>query len=324
MKKTIWITWENQRRSVELSQALGVPFFLLTSNSSRLMRYIILGSKTTRLLLAEKPHQVIVQNPSIILAYLVCLLKKIMRFRVIVDRHSNFKLATLGSSKLIHKIFHYFSRYSIKHADLTIVTNDFLKRMLEDWGGSGYILQDRFPSLPHASWKPLRGRYNCVFICSFSSDDEPVLEVIKAAEMLGEETVIYITGNYRKMGEQIENMIPANVSLTGYLTEKDFQSLVGSCDVVIALTTLEHTLLCAAYEAVSLSKPIVLSNKKELTEYFYKGIVSTENSATHIADAIKKALARKEVLGHEIIELKAELSVAWDQRFSVLRSRLLD
>lgn len=324
MQKTIWITWENQRRSVELSQALDVPFFMLTSNSSRLMRYLILGGKTTRLLLAERPSQVIVQNPSIILACLVCLLKKPLGFRVVVDRHSNFKLMTLNSTKLVHKAFHWLSRYSVRHADLTIVTNEFLRRVLEGWGGTGFVLQDKFPSLTHASKVPLRGRYNCVFICSFSSEDEPVMEVIKAAGRLSEDTIIYITGNYRKMAALDEKLIPANICLTGFLAEKDFQSLAESCDVVIALTTLEHTLLCAAYEAVSLSKPLVLSNKKELSEYFYKGRVLTDNSAVDIAYAIKAALERKEMLVQEAIDLKEERSVEWSQRFAKLRSLLFE
>lgn len=320
MRNTIWITWEQQRRTDELSKALHVHLFKFINNNPRIVRYIILSLKTIKTLYTEKPKRIIVQNPSIILAFLVCILKKIFGYQVIVDRHSNFYIPSLNSNRIKARLFQFFSTYSIGNAELTIITNHHLKNLVENMGGNGFVLQDKLPSLTRFNILPLKGKYNLVCICSFNSNDEPFLEVIEAAKMISTDICIYITGNYKKECSNLDKKIPDNIRLTGFLAEEKFQSLLFSCDIVIALTTKKHTLLCSAYEAVSINKPIILSQTSELVDYFYKGAIYTNNNALEIAEAIKEAILKIGLLKTQINDLKYELDKKWNIKFLELKS----
>lgn len=317
--ESIWITWENQRRTNELARALDVPLCKYSSKRRYLIRVLLLSLRTSLKLLLTRPKRVIVQNPSIILATVACLMKPLLGYAMVVDRHSNFRLERAHLPSLKEKVFQLLSRYTIRKADLTIVTNEFLKNVVESWGGRGFVLQDKLPNLALAEKIELVGKANVVFVCSYSGD-EPVTEVIEAARLMNPSTVIYITGDNRRLKREIIDGAPANVIFTGFLSEKNYQSLLWSCDVILALTTADHFLLCGAYEGVALRKPLVLSNTEDLQSYFCKGVVYTENQAKSIARAIHLAIEKKADLQREAIELGIELSNDWQAKFSRMAS----
>jgi len=316
----IWITWENQRRSNELAKTFGAKLYILSNKSipvdCRFIRYIYLGLKTLIIIIKEKPKLLFVQNPSIVLSVLSCTLKFFFNYILVIDRHSNFKLETIGSLRIKYRLFHYISKYTVKNADLTIVTNTFLASLVKSWNGKSYILQDKLPDLNRGNIVKLKGEKNIVFISSFSND-EPIREVITAAGLINERWVIYITGNYKKFNEKnlIQKKLPPNVIFTGFLSEKDYQSLLASVDIVMALTTQSHTLTCGAYEGVSMSKPLILSNTYALKKYFVKGAIFTNATQQNIAYAINQAIEKNEYLKKKIEELKVKLMVDWEKRF---------
>lgn len=318
---SIWITWERQRRSIELANALNTKLYILESSIHFAPRYIFLLLRTLLILIKEKPKIVFGQNPSIVLAALLCILKKIFDYKLIIDRHSNFKLATLDDKKVKWRIFHYLSKFSIRKADLTIVTNNFLHNLVNSWGGRGFILQDKLPELNLGSATRLNGEKNIVFISTFSND-EPIEEVIEASKKNNSNWIIYITGNYKnyKKKDSLLNNLPSNIRLTGFLPEKDYQSLLISADLLMVLTTAEHTLTCGAYEGVSISKPLIVSDTEAIRNYFYKGVVYTKPDSNSIATAIKNAVLNIEMLKKDIIELKGEISIDWNKRFNRLRA----
>lgn len=89
LEKTVWLSWENHRRTTELSKTLGVQLFTLLYHGSYLGKVFVLSLRTIVLLLRLLPHRVIGQNPSMVLSALLCFLKPLFGYRVIVDRHSN-------------------------------------------------------------------------------------------------------------------------------------------------------------------------------------------------------------------------------------------
>lgn len=313
-RKIIWITWENHRRSVELAKALGVKLYKITYDGNKFIRSFILTLKSIAILVKTRPEIVIVQNPSVQLAYIACILKKILDYEVIVDRHSNFDFSDTETG-----IFNYLSNYSIRKAKLTIVTNQFLKDLVERKGGRGFILQDKLPTLNLNQCVALKGKINIVFVCTYSPD-EPVSEVIEAGRHLSDDICIYITGNHKKLSKQVIENAPRNIVFTGYLAEEDYQSLLYSADILLVLTTREHTLLCGAYEGLSLFKPLIISNKDALKNYFYKGVVLTENDSLSIKNAILTAINKYNVLKKEIEELRDELQQNWENKFKNLKS----
>jgi len=223
-KNKIWITWESQRRSSVLSRQFGAKFFLLECNSKyRAIRYTLLTLKTLNILNKEKATHVFCQNPSIVLALFLGLMKFIFGYVLIVDRHSNFIIDS--NNKLITKTHDLISDMTLKLADFTMVTNEPLRSFVNSKGGNALVLQDKLPDLELGRKGVLEGKYNITFItsCSF---DEPLEEVVAAFEKMDSSIHLYITGNHnnsRFCREFIKNK-PSNIHFTGFLKEDDYQS----------------------------------------------------------------------------------------------------
>jgi hypothetical protein len=321
----IWVTWEDHRRSRELCAALGAKYVVLRTSVRGASRYILLSVKTVLLMVRNRSCQrVYCQNPSIVLAALLgCL--KFLGYALIVDRHSNFKLQTTDSKNIKWKVFHWLSRFSIRRANLTIVTNSYLADLVESLGGRAFVLPDKLPDLAASGQRVLLGRHKCVFVCTFSRD-EPVREVINAFRILGDSFQLYVTGNSsrwrRASGGGVA--LPANVHLTGFLPEVEYRSLLAAADMLIVITTNEHTLTCGAYEGVSLSKPMVLGNTETIMRYFARGAVYVGPTAESIADGIARLFANIEFFKSEIGHLRIHLQRDWAERFQKLEARLID
>ena len=255
------------------------------------------------------------------LASLTVFVKPLFGYKLIVDRHSNFKFHTVNKLSPKYKFFHILSRYTIRKADLTIVTNEFLAQVVRDWGGTPFILQDMLPNLELAGASKLEGQRNLALVSSFS-DDEPIEAVMKAARELPDNVVLYITGNWKSLRKSLLNDLPRQVRLTGYLDENDFQTLINSVNAVMALTTQDHTLLCSAYEAVSLGKPFLTSNTSELKSYFRKGVLFTKHDAESLAKNMKLVLNETEKKSIEIKELRKVLAKEWMVRFQDLIGKI--
>ena len=155
---TYWITWEDHRRSRELALALDAKYIALTHQGKRNIRYPILAFKTVLFLIKNKAEKIYCQNPSIVLNSLLCLLKVFFKFKLISDRHSNFKFNTINSKKIKWKLFHFLSNYTLKNSDLTIVTNQYLKEYIEKNGAQGFVLQDKLPLLSSTKKTHLGGQ----------------------------------------------------------------------------------------------------------------------------------------------------------------------
>jgi len=319
--RVIWITWENQRRSVELASALGAKLFLLAQSSSdipnRALRYTWLSLKTLRAIWSASPRLVFAQNPSLFLAALLCVTRKLLNFKLIVDRHSSFKFDKSGSFKW--KLFHAVSWFTIRNADLTVVTNAFLAGVVRDNGGRPFVLQDKLPTLTTGRASKLPNLCNAVMICGFG-EDEPVLEMIEAARNLPLGWHLSITGKPSAYIQAWlkENVLPEQVEFCGFLPERDYQTLLRSADLLITLTRNEHTLNCGAYEATTLGKPMVLSNTRAIREYFNKGAEYCNPNSDSISAALLRATQNKSRLADEATLLRSELNSSWLHKFADL------
>lgn len=317
----VWIAWERQRRTLELASALGADLHILLSGKPWLLRAAVLGCRTTALLARRRPAVLIVQNPSILLTSLACALRRVFGYRLVVDRHSNFKFHTAGRRALKWRVFHTLSRWTSREADLTIVTNEPLRRVVEEWGGRAMVLQDRLPRLDAASALPLGSGAHVACVNSFNQD-EPVAELVAAARLAGPGVTFHVTGNAARCPRALRDSAPPNLRFTGYLAEPDYQSLLASADVVMVLTRQDHTLVCGAYEAVSLGKPLVLSDTGALRGYFRRGVVFAHNQDEDLVRAVHEALERRDALAEEVRLLATELAADWSRRFADLGARI--
>jgi len=321
MNNRIWITWENQRRNRELSGALNARLFELKEIDqikNQVKKYVLGLLTTIGILLRERPLLIFCQNPSLILSAFLVTIRKLARFRVVVDAHNAGLFPKEGQSYPLGLL----SRYVQRNADLTIVTNVGLQDYVEKNGGRAFILQDKIPAIPQRAPKELSDRFNLLFICSYGYD-EPYEQVFKAAQYLGPEVHIYVTGNYRKKNIDPAS-VPGNVTLLGYVSEDEYVEMLNSVDATIDLTTRENCLVCGAYESVAVERPQILSDTDALRSYFRKGAIYTAHTAHAIAESVHKLIAGKDRLEQETRELKQLLRDEWEERRLVLESYLED
>jgi len=256
-----------------------------------------------------------------ILATLACLYKLITKTPVVIDRHTTFLLGKNYRSTLKLRFFKLLHRFTIRTADLTIVTNEFLAHIVTQLGGKSFVLPDKLPEFTTTETLKLKGRKNVLLISSFGRD-EPMREALEAMETFDNQNVyFYITGNHQKLDKSLYSTAPPHAVFTGFLSEQDFINILFSVDVVIVLTTSDYCMLCGCYEAVSATKPLITSNKEVLREYF-KGAVFVDNTAQDISEGMRSVLADTETFRIRITNLKETLTAQWKELYRNLESQL--
>jgi glycosyltransferase involved in cell wall biosynthesis len=312
----LFITWERHRRTRELARTFGADLLEVTAAGGRVARYARLLGGTTRALATRRPRVLFIQCPSIVLGVWCALLKPLFGYTLIADLHNE----AIEPFNYSFGLYHVMLRMIRRCADVSLVTNDVLEAIVNGTGGRAFVLPDKVPDIGAGGAAGDRGGSACVvFICTFAPD-EPVREVIEAARLLGPAVTLQITGNPAALGTPLD--LPAHVSLTGFLNDEAYEALLTKADVLIDLTRMDNCLVCGAYEAVALQKPLVTSDTRALRRYFRKGTVYTRHDPQSLADAIVRAVTHRERLAAEMKELKRELRDHWIGRGQAL-GRLL-
>ncbi len=318
LQKRVWITWEQQRRNRTLSRALNAKLFQFDFNYSPIFRYTLALWKTLNVFISERPDIIFVQNPSIVLAFFSVTYGLLVGIPVIVDAHNAGVYPFAGKKMWANKI----AEYLFRNASATLVSNEILAGYVRAKGGNAIVVPDPIPEFKAPlQAKLFNGTFNVLFICSWA-DDEPYVEVMKAAAMLEDNIRIYITGKSKGRERKIGNAIPENVVLTGYLPEEEYEKILLSSDAVIDLTTRSDCLVCGAYESVAAEKPLIVSDSKVLRDYFSKGVLYTDNTSLDLALKINTAILKREQLQREIRELKIEKQKEWANLMSRIENVL--
>lgn len=298
----LWITWNTQRRNETLSAALNAEMVEFKSAASNWLRYPLLSFKTVNLIRQKKPSLIFAQNPSLALALLVTIYGKILRIPVIIDAHNAGIYPLEGRSNLLNRIALGINSL----ANIVIVSNENLRSYLQGKGIRSAAIADPIPDIKCSNTIGIQhDKFNIVYVSSWAAD-EPYQEVIEAASKINDDIRIYITGKPIKSAQT--SSLGGNITLTGYLTEDEYNSLLCNCDAIMVLTTRENCLLCGAYEGVAVSKPLILSETKALKEHFCKGAVYTKNKSEFIIEAIHTSRKKQDLLTMEIEQLKQQLT----------------
>lgn len=315
----IWITWETQRRSLTLARHLGCKLFIF--NIHGIFRYPLCLLRTLFTLLVHRPRLLFVQNPSIVLATFSCLYCSISDTKLVVDRHTNFRLNKPPSRSFPIWLFMRFHYYSLKHADLTIVTNSYLADLVRKAGGRSIILPDKLPEFPTPGPIDHKENTRLLFISSFGSD-EPVREVIDAFSMLNNNNCeLFITGNFKKRLPEIPINLPPRLHLTGFIPDSQYIKLLTSSDIILVLTRSDYCMLCGCYEAVAAQKPLITSDKQVLRQYFSQAVF-VDNHSESIFSGIIKVLENPDYYKEKASVMKLEIEKKWNSHFSSLNTAL--
>ena len=275
------------------------------------LRYLLQIVKTCVILFREKPRLVIVMNPPILLPFIVYLFTKFASARFVIDSHTG---AFIGKWSLFLQVHKYLSRKAL----VTIVTNDYLKQRVESWGARAIVLEDKLPDFTIQRCSKALDRPSVCFISSFAQD-EPLKNVLLAAAGVPG-CVFYVTGQLPNRETKLLRDKPGNVVFTGFLAEEKYIELLNKVDAIMVLVTNDHTMLCGAYEAVAVQKPLITSDWPVLRRYFNRGTLYVDNSPQGIERAVSEVLLSKAQLAVEMRELKRTLSKQWTSRLKILES----
>jgi hypothetical protein len=310
-------------RSQRLAAALGaemhkVHFLAFQRPLIAPLKYPALALVTWYLVWRRHPRVVLVQNPPIFLVILVALYARLTGNHYLIDTHTGGLVGyKWGWSLPLH-------RWLSRQALATIVTNAHLRDCLlgESSRRSFRVLILGDPPVEWSTTGPqaisLPGARQVVVIATYTSD-EPIGEVLAAARQLPAVS-FSITGDARRLPAAVRARCPQNVRLTGWLSDADYHELVCKANVVVALTTRNHTLLCGAWEALYAGQPLITSDWPVLRMAFPQGTVFTGATAKEIVAAINLALAQEGHLRTAMQSLSASKRQAWTFSLAELRA----
>jgi glycosyltransferase involved in cell wall biosynthesis len=313
--EAIWISWERHVRNRSLSVQLGVELYELLSRRVRPLRYLSCTLGTIRLIKRHQPRVVFAPNPSIVLTCLLLGLKGVLGYRFTIDAHYA-GIVAANRNWVIQKVLDFCNR----HADLVIVTNEEHQRYVESIGGNALICEDPLPDIEHYAEGVTEQAKKIFCICSFDVD-EPYVQMFEAAAILQAEGYsFWVSGNYTRSGIVREQW--PHVNLLGYVSIEEFYLHLAESQVVVDLTMQENCLLCGAYEAMAINKPLVTSKTSALQKYFTGGTVFVCHEPEAIAEGIRQAYSARIELKRQIEEWKRDARARSKDRIERIRGFL--
>jgi glycosyltransferase involved in cell wall biosynthesis len=336
--KILFIAWAPySSRVYNICQYMGAKPFLITykfrNKAYAPIKYLLLLIKTFLILKKERPEVIICQNPPVFcglccLAYRQLFLRNKKKMKLVVDAHTGSfdpiwrSLCLRGLSKLL-----------INRASVVIVTNSKLAEYVskEYQVNQVFVIEDKILEQDGVKTKQFdintvidlsqeklsdnnKERLSVVIPSSFASD-EPIEEIFQAAASTPSVS-FYMTGDATKLDKQLLRKKPCNVIITGFLSYDNYLALMHDADAVMVLTKRDNTMLCGAYEAVGLNKPLITSNWEPLRRYFNRGAIYVDNSKEEIAYAVNTIEKNLEILREDTHTFKLERMEEWEKKFT--------
>lgn len=309
----VWAAPRGSHRSKHLSQHLGadVRHVYLTRKKGWAVapfKYFYQAIATLALLARHRYQLVIVQNPPVFAALSVYFYTLFSRARFIIDSHTEALLAPVW--RWTQPLHRFLSRRAIT----TMVTNDHLLELVTSWTAHGFLLRDVPSTL--STGRPIQldtAALNVAVVCS-ASRDEPIDQVLKAARGLPD-VAFFVTGKYdtRSTRHTVE-AAPTNVHFAGYLPDEEYYGLLQSVQMVMCLTTENHTHQSGASDALWMGTPIITSDWPVLRAYFHKGTIYTDNTAESLRQAVLRMQHSLPTYQAEVAALRGERQREWLER----------
>lgn len=287
---------EGHRRTAALAAALGVePRFMPWARHGRGGRHLVTGwvrsaVRTVGLVRGAAPDAVVVVQAPPVFAPLVAVAARRRGQRIVVDAHSG----AFNDERWAWA--HGLQRRVLARCDLLVVTNEGL--VADEGLPPGLRVAVAHDVLEHRADEEgdrveeedrvLDLRARTVVFPASGAPDEPLDAVRGAAALLADRGFeVVVTGRQRAL------VAGPGLRPSGWLDERAYEDLLRSSVCVLALTTREHTMQRAAYEALERDLPVVCSDTAALREAFGGAAEYAAPTAAGIAEAVLRADARR-------------------------------
>jgi glycosyltransferase involved in cell wall biosynthesis len=211
-------------------------------------------------------------------------------------------------------------RFLMRRSTIVLVHTDEAEAELRGWGIPVLVVPDELPDPLLAPELP-RTRCARVLVAGSLDWDEPVAAVLQASRCLPDMEV-RLSGDPARVVAELRHNASPNVVFTGWLDYATFLGEVRAADVVAAFTGQPGVMNRAAFEAVALSKPLVLTDLPGMRERFGSAALFTSNEPDAIARTIRLAYEGRRQLAQKSQRLQADLRAARAAALATLRGLL--
>jgi glycosyltransferase involved in cell wall biosynthesis len=310
-----------QPRTVQLAAELGGESVFITSRRLAAtagllpLRYAFSALQTWRLLERHRPRRVLVITPPVFAPMLCWLWCALHRRDLVVDCHTGaFHSRRWAWARPLH-------RWVLRRATAVLVHTEDALALVKGWGTAGLLVPDDLPRPEDAQEGPAPARPMILVAGSFD-DNEPVALVLDAVRLLPE-VEVRLTGDPHLVAPDVRRGAPPNAVFTGFLPYPAFLGELMAADVVAAFSTDPQIMNRAAFEAVGLGRPLVLSDLPALRGRFAKAAVFSPNRPEEMAAALRRTLREQAELAAGSAALAVELRGQRRRALEELRALLL-
>jgi len=249
------IAWKKlSHRSELLAQALNGKLVFFKDD----LPYIQATVKTFINVIRQKPRVLLLQLPQGLLLIEAYLLKKLVNCKIIADVHTGFLLSTNWKGLILNAPFVKL----LSLADIVVAHNEAqLDIIPKNVKNKTIVVYDPWNLITTESKINKQENY-MVFPASFAPD-EPLEEIIEAANSAEQSLKLYITGNWKRTPE-LKKYASEKVQFTGFLSNQEFKDLLSGASAIITGTTREYTTMMSAWEAIAHNKPLATTATKTL------------------------------------------------------------
>jgi hypothetical protein len=275
--KALFLVWgapHGSQRSELIAKSLGMDLkhIYIIARQGRFVaafKYVYQFFATLVFLVGKRYRLIIIQDPPIFAALPVYLYSLVTSTWFVIDAHTPPLLSPIWAWTLpLH-------RFLSRRAITTVVTNDYLKKLVEMWNANSFVLEDPPIDIQVLDLPALVPDALNVVMVSSASPDEPVQEVLQAARGLPS-VHFHITGDYARLRPRVlENV------------RDGFFPLLAAADVIMDLCVEEYQFLSGANEALWLGKPLITSTGPVLEQYFCQGTIHINSTPEEIQQAVK-------------------------------------
>lgn len=264
------------------------------------LKYPAQAWRTLRLLTRLAPREVWVMDPplpAVAVAWAYC---RRRRVPLVVDMH------TVGFYDRKWRAVRPLEKPLLRAARAAVVTNADLESVVLEWRCPAFVLPDPLPRPPEGLERSVET--DSVTIVATYSADEPIDLLPEVAAALPG-VRLFVTGRPRIATDRW----PANLVATGFLDDDAYWRRLACSAAIVVLTTRPNTLLSGGYEALSLERPLVISDHVVLREYYGDAAVYVSSTAAGISAGIRDALTAAETLRSRSRSLAVQREAEWEE-----------
>lgn len=305
-------------RTQALANALGgSAWYLRSAPRQQLLvpvRYLIDSIRMWRLLRLHRPRVLLVVAPPVVPPLVALLWNRMDGCDLVVDCHTG----AFHSPKW--RWLTWLLKPVCRRAVATLVHTEGDEERVRSWGAVVILLPDELPE-PEQAGAALERTRPCVVVAGSLDGNEPVEATLEAARLVPD-IELRFTGDPARVPSPARRQAPANVVFTGWLHYPQFLGELLAAQVVAVFSTDPHIMNRAAFEAIGLGRPLVLSDLPGLRSRFGPAALFTPNEPPAMAHALRQALADREGLARKSVEHQAQLQMQHRQALSRLKAML--